>query len=104
MKGNLRLKSTFQFAPRSLTLPVVIVLILILLLIIFAWPDPASGQAGLPMVAAPSPTPTEVPGIYNETTEQTAGIIIGAAVLVLIIVGGTIGVLRRKNGNVTDKR
>jgi hypothetical protein len=100
MKGVIRLKPSFRFTPQSLSLPVLIFLIVVLLFIIFAWPDPASGHTAL-LAAEPTytPTPTEVPGIYDQTPDQTVGVIIGAIVLILIIVGGTIGVLRRKNGD-----
>jgi hypothetical protein len=79
----------------------ILLLIAILALIIFAWPEPASG-AFLPQsaiateVVKPTVTPTPIPIEYLESAEQTSGIICGSVVLVLIIVGGTLGVLRRK--------
>lgn len=83
----------------------IFILIILLLLIIFAWPAPASGafpalpaQAATP-TAQPSPTPTAIPSEYLETAEQTNGIVFGSVVLILVIVGGTLWVLRRKNGN-----
>jgi hypothetical protein len=80
----------------------ILLLIAILALIIFAWPEPASGAfLSQPAVATevvkPTVTPTPIPQEYLESADQTSGIICGSVVLVLIIVGGTLGVLRRKN-------
>lgn len=103
MKGLQRLKSLFHFSPQKLSMPLLIFLICVLLLIIFAWPDPASGQFSLQMtLASPtltygSSTPTPIPSDYIQTADQTAGIILGSIVLVLIVLVGTLGVLRRKN-------
>jgi hypothetical protein len=90
----------------------IILLIVILLLIILAWPDPASGAyhvtAGDQVETAtatvrPLPTFTPIPLEYLENTDQTSGIICGSVILVMIIVGGTLGVLRRKNGKSDHK-
>ena len=104
MKGLHRLKSLFSLSPQQLSLPLLLCLISLLLLIIFAWPDPASGHGAF-QAAIPSPigavgpgTPTPIPAEYLETADQTTGIIFGSSILVLIIVGGTVGVLRHKNG------
>jgi hypothetical protein len=106
MKGPDRLKPFFSKSPQKLSLPLLIFLIFLLLVIIFAWPDPASGHDPFQAVI-PSPTgtvrpgaPTPIPAEYLETADQTTGIIFGSSILVLIIVGGTVGVLRRKNGDV----
>lgn len=79
----------------------IFLLIAILALIIFAWPEPASGAYSQKLAVAvevvkPTLTPTPIPLEYLESPEQTSGIICGSVVLVLIIVGGTLGVLRRK--------
>ena len=80
----------------------IVLLVIIFLLIILAWPDPASGAA-LYQAATVSPeatlTPTIIPAEFLSSADQTSGIICGSTVLVLIIVGGTVGVLRRKKGN-----
>jgi len=44
----------------------------------------------------PTPTLTPLPAEYQETPDQTTGILFGAVFLVIIIVGGTIFVIRRK--------
>lgn len=93
------MKSYFHLSPHQLSWPLLILLILILLVIVLAWPDPASGQASVPTATLVPLTPTAIPGFYNESADQTAGIIFGAVVLVLIILGGTIGVMRWRNGN-----
>jgi hypothetical protein len=93
------LKPISRFNRRSFDLVGIILLIVLLLLIVFAWPDPASG-AFMAQVATPQPTPTPtlIPIEYLESTDQTNGIILGSVLLVLIIVGGTLGILRKKNG------
>ena len=48
----------------------------------------ATGQA----VGTPSPSPTEL----AENPEQTNGIVLAGVLLVLIIVGGTLSIIRRK--------
>jgi hypothetical protein len=86
---------------QKLDLRWIILLIVILLIIILVWPDPASGayidqvETGTATVRALA-TSTLIPPEYLETTDQTNGIICGSVVLVLIIVGGTLGVLRFK--------
>ena len=103
MKGYHRLKSSFPFTIPKLSFPLLIFLVCVLLLIIFVWPDPASGYAGLqgvltsPTIPFGPGTPTAIPADYLETSDQTVGILLGSIVLVLIIIGGTVGVLRRKN-------
>ena len=119
MKGNCRLKLFPTLPTQRLELRWIILLVIILLFIILLWPNPASSaywdQAASPTaasgntvpsvptatltVAGPSlPTPTPIPSEYLENTDQTSGIICGSVVMVLIIVGGTLGVLRRRNG------
>jgi hypothetical protein len=43
-----------------------------------------------------TPTLTPVPAEYIETPDQTTGILFGAVFLVIIILGGTFFILRRK--------
>jgi len=43
-----------------------------------------------------TPTLTPLPAEYMETPDQTTGILFGAVFLVIIIVGGTFFILRRK--------
>ena len=43
-----------------------------------------------------TPTLTPVPAEFMETPDQTTGIVFGAVFLVIIIVGGTYFILRRK--------
>ena len=95
------MKPISAFTNRRFDLVGILLLIALLLLIIFAWSAPASG-ANLAQVTAPTatlgaPNPTAIPKEYLESTEQTNGILCGSVVLVLIIIGGTLGVLRRKN-------
>jgi hypothetical protein len=97
------LKPTSFFTSRRFDLLGIILLIALLLAIVFAWPAPAAGaylaQAATPTLVEtqPSPTPTLIPKEYLESTDQTNGIICGSVVLVLIIIGGTLGILRSKN-------
>ncbi len=42
-------------------------------------------------------TPTATPEIFEENPEQTNGIVLGGVLLVLIIVGGTLSIIRRKD-------
>ena len=81
----------------------ILLLVIIFSLIILAWPDPASG-AVLHQAATASPvvtlTPSAIPAEFLSTTDQTSGIICGSAFIVLIIVGGTVGVLRRNSRRV----
>jgi hypothetical protein len=106
MKGASRLKFPIRIPNEKNDLRWIMLLVLLLLLIILTWPDPASGAA-VHQAATISPaatlTPTLIPEKYLSTTEQTSGIICGSAVLVLIIVGGTVGVLRRNN-SVSNKK
>ncbi len=44
----------------------------------------------------PTPTLTPLPPEYQETPDQTVGILFGAVFLVIIIVGGTFFTIRRK--------
>ena len=44
----------------------------------------------------PTPTLTPLPAEYQETPDQTTGILFGAVFLVIIIVGGTFFTIRRK--------
>ncbi len=44
----------------------------------------------------PTPTLTPLPPEYQETPDQTIGILFGAVFLVIIIVGGTFFTIRRK--------
>ncbi len=44
----------------------------------------------------PTPTLTPLPAEYQETPDQTIGILFGAVFLVIIIVGGTFFTIRRK--------
>lgn len=91
-----------MFTNRRFDLIWISLLIVLLLLIVFAWPAPAAGAA-LAQAATPtpvplaSPTPTSIPKEFLETPEQTNGIVFGSVVLVLVIVGGTLAILRRKN-------
>jgi hypothetical protein len=58
-----------------------------------AYPPPSPDSAGQAAYPAPTPTPTvSLPG-YNETD----GMIIGGVLLVLIIIGGTLQVLRPRS-------
>jgi hypothetical protein len=96
------LKPLSILPPQKLDLRWIILLIVILLIIILVWPDPASGaylgqKETSTATLKPVPTSTLIPPEYLETTDQTNGIICGSVVLVLIIVGGTLGVLRLKN-------
>jgi hypothetical protein len=106
MKGASRLKLSTRIPHVKKDLIGIVLLIIFFILIILAWPDPASG-APLIQAATASPvatlTPTSIPAEFLSSPEQTSGIICGSAVLVLIIVGGTVGVLRRKN-NIPAKR
>ncbi len=106
MKGASRLKFSNRIPKVKDDMRWIILLVVVFLLIILAWPNPASGAA-LHLAATPSPvvtlTPTKIPAEYLSTPDQTSGIICGSAVLVLIIVGGTVGVLRRKNGASNQK-
>lgn len=92
------MKPTSFFPSHRFDLLGIILLITLLLVIVFAWPAPAAGaylaQAATPQ---PSPTPTLIPKEYLESADQTNGIICGSVVLVLIIIGGTLGILRSKN-------
>ncbi len=45
----------------------------------------------------PTPTLTPLPPEYQETPDQTVGILFGAVFLVIIIVGGTFFTIRRKH-------
>jgi hypothetical protein len=79
----------------------ILLLIAILLIIIFAWPDPASGASIHQAATAtllPTVTATAIPAEFLESPDQTSGIICGSVVLVLIVVGGTLGILSRKKG------
>jgi hypothetical protein len=101
MKGAPRLKFSYRFPSVKNDMRWIILLVILFLLILLAWPDPAAGAA-LRLAATPVPaatlTPTKIPAEYLSSPDQTSGIICGSAVIVLIIVGGTVGVLRRKNG------
>lgn len=80
----------------------IFLLVIVLLIIILVWPAPASGaalhQAATLLPGGLTATPTIIPQELLSTPDQTSGIICGAVVIVLIIVGGTFGVLRRQNG------
>ncbi len=106
MKGASRLKFSNRIPNVKNDLRWIVLLIILFLLIILAWPNPASGAA-FHQAATSGPaatlTPTRIPAEYLSTPDQTSGIICGSAVLVLIIVGGTVGVLRRKNGSSNQK-
>ncbi len=97
------MKSSFLTSLRPLSLPWILLLILLLMVIIFAWPDPAAGhnllQSSLTATPGPRllPSPTAIPTEYLEANYQTNGVILGVVMLVLIIIGGTLGVLSRKN-------
>jgi hypothetical protein len=86
----------------------ILLLIAALIFIIFAWPDPASGSF-VPQSTPPVPTvlptitTTSIPAEFLENADQTSGIICGSVILILIIVGGTLGVLGRKNGTSSPK-
>ncbi len=104
MKGARRLKPVSLIPSDKLDLRWIILLILVLLIIILAWPNPASGAylaqtVTATVTASPSPTITPIPVEYLESPDQTNGIICGSVVLILIIVGGTLGILRTKNGH-----
>jgi hypothetical protein len=94
----LLVKPSFSLHLRRLDTLWILLLIILLMTIILGWPNPASGafhpQAATPL---PLPTSTPIPAEYLETADQTNGIVCGSVVLVMIIVGGTLGVLRRKN-------
>jgi hypothetical protein len=81
----------------------ILLLVIIFMLIILAWPDPASGATLHQAVTASpviTPTPSAIPAEFLSSADQTSGIICGAAFIVLIIVGGTVGVLRRNSRRV----
>jgi len=103
MKGASRLKFSNRIPNVKNDLRWIVLLVVLFLLIILAWPNPASGAASHQAATSAAPaatlTPTRIPAEYLSTPDQTSGIICGSAVLVLIIVGGTVGVLRRKNGS-----
>jgi hypothetical protein len=109
MKGFIRLKHSPPFFAKRHDLIWILLLIAALLFIIFAWPDPASGSFAPQSAATATPfvlsttTATAIPAEFLESADQTSGIICGSVVLVLIIVGGTIGVLSRKNGSTVQK-
>ena len=92
----------FGFTYRRFDLLAILLLIVLFLLIVFAWPAPASGanpaQAVTPTATLNAPGPTAIPPEYLESADQTNGILFGSVILVLIIVGGTLGILRSKNG------
>jgi hypothetical protein len=102
MKGASRLKFSTRIPNVKNDLRWILLLVIIFILIILAWPNPASG-ANLHQDATFSPdvtlTPTQIPAEFLSTPDQTSGIICGSVVLVLIVVGGTVTVLRRKNGS-----
>ena len=84
----------------------IVLLVILFLIIILAWPNPASGAAphqNATITPEITLTPTPIPVEFLSTPDQTSGIICGSAFIVLIIVGGTVGVLRRKNGKTTSK-
>ena len=101
MKGTSRLKLVTRLVKGKNDLRWIVLLVLLFLIIVLAWPDPASG-ASLFQSATLTPnvtlTPTIIPQEFLSTPDQTSGIICGSVIIVLIIVGGTVGVLRRKNG------
>ena len=106
MKGASRLKLFTQFPETKNDLRWIVLLVIIFLIIILAWPNPASG-AGLYQDKTITPvftlTPTPIPAEFLSSPDQTSGIICGSVVIVLIIVGGTVGVLRRKNSKAITK-
>jgi hypothetical protein len=55
---------------------------------------PATGQPTAQPGATRSPTP--IPQEWVTNREMASGIVLGAVVLVLIIVGGTLGAIRRR--------
>jgi hypothetical protein len=104
MKGVCLLKPVSFNPSDKFDLRWIFLLILVLLIIILAWPNPASGaftaQTSTPIVTPSlTATITPIPVEYLESADQTSGVICGSVVLILIIVGGTFGVLRMKNGN-----
>jgi len=97
--------------------PTILALILLLSSLLWSKPGTSLAQATSPTPAAtgtatlaPSrtaiitliptvtltPTLTPVPAEYIETPDQTTGILFGAVLLVIIILGGTFFILRRK--------
>ena len=106
MKGASRLKYPVRIPNIKNDLRWILLLVIVFIIIILAWPNPASGATFHPAAAPTSvatTTPTSIPVEYLSTTDQTNGIICGSTVLVLIIVGGTVGVLRRKNNSFQKK-
>lgn len=71
---------------------------LLILAMVLAWPEPASGKAygDATPTAYATFTPSPIPQEFLDSSDQTSGIICGSVVLVLVVVGGTLGVLRRK--------
>ncbi len=64
-----------------------------------ATPTPTSGPTATITTTPtlkPTPTLTPLPAEYQETPDQTTGILFGAVFLVIIIVGGTFLTIRRK--------
>ena len=58
-------------------------------------PGPTETTTATPTLQ-PTPTLTPLPAEYQETPDQTTGILFGAVFLVIIIVGGTFFVIRSK--------
>ncbi len=58
-------------------------------------PSPTETETTTP-TPQPTPTLTPLPAEYQETPDQTIGILFGAVFLVIIIVGGTFFTIRRK--------
>lgn len=96
--------------PEWLNLKVVAFIILLgLFMIGMSWSRPqasasrdVAGVAWLAPTARPpaasgaGPSPTPVPAEWAANREMSSGIVLGAVVLVLIIIGGTLGAIRRK--------
>jgi hypothetical protein len=84
----------------------VIILILIgflALLLIWMMPQAAAAtfwqedQIGTPLTGDVLPTDPALSVAVSSNSEQTIGVIIGGIILVLVVVGGTLGVIRRKD-------
>jgi hypothetical protein len=46
---------------------------------------------------SPTPLPTPIPWEWRENKDQTTGVVIGGIFMVLIVVGGTVSVIVRRN-------
>jgi hypothetical protein len=98
-------KNTPRKLTRWLTLQnLVFIVVIVIFVITIIWSEPISqlfsGVNIKEQIKIPTPTnepgePTPLPPDYYSTTEQTNGIILGAVMITIIVLAGTIGVLIR---------